>query len=707
LTYIIGVDIGGTFTDAFASDRDGSVWSAKAPSTPPTYSEGFLAALTELAAQIGVSRPQMLSDATYICHGTTTTLNALVTGRTADVGFLTTKGHRDSISIMNLEGRYAGRSSSYIQNIARTNKPAPVISKSRTREITERVDVNGEVVVPLDEDRARSAIAELLADGVEAIAVSLLWSFLNPTHERRLRELIHEQAPEMYVGLSSDLSPRMREYSRNVTTIMGTQVAPILRNYLDPLTATLTQEGLDGPFLIMQGVGGSVTAEEAPRQAIQTVGSVLCGGVIGSVNLAHMLGHRNVICTDAGGTTFLVGLIVDSEPVAETTTIINQHMLNVPMVKVESIGSGGGAIAWVDDGGNLRVGPDSAGARPGPACYGQGGTEPTVTDANLLLGIMNDSYFLGGRMRLSCELAERALLERVGRPLGMDAHEAAAAVFAVQNAQTADLVRKVVVESGYDPRDFALYAFGGSGPIHCHAYSADLGIRDVVVPLGSTAAAFSAFGLACADVVVSAELSDPAAYPVAGARVTQNLERLEASARASLRAQGLKFREIAIRREVEIRYTMQTSEVATPVPPGALTDDDVAGVVDRFEEKYRRLFGEGTGFREAGFQFITYRVFAAGVLPFTPQLPHIAQANGDGSRVAVKMRRPVLIDPAAGLVETTVYDYLLLRAGHSIEGPAVIEAPTTTVVIPADAQGMVDQLGNVLITAKGDGEHAD
>jgi N-methylhydantoinase A len=698
---IIGVDIGGTFTDAFASNEAGDVWSAKAASTPPTYSAGFLDALTELAGQMGVARADMLRDTAYICHGTTTTLNALVTGRTATVGFLTTQGHRDSIYIMNLEGRYAGLSPAQIQNLVRTNKPAPIVPKARVREITERVDVAGEVVVALDEDQARTAISELLHEGVDAIAVSLLWSFLNPAHEQRLRELIHEQAPDLYVGLSSELSPRIREYSRSATTIMSTQVGPILREYLAPLTRELTGEGLDGPFLIMQGLGGSVTAEEAPRQAIQTVGSVLCGGVVGTVHLASSLGHRNVIATDAGGTTFLVGLVVDGEPVADTTTVINQHIANVPMVKVESIGSGGGAIARVDPGGNLRVGPDSAGAHPGPACYGQGGELPTVTDANLVLGIINPDYFLGGRMTLRRELAEQALLVHVGEPLGLDAHRAAAAVFAVQNAQTADLVRKVVVEAGFDPRDFSLYAFGGSGPIHCHAYSADLGVQRVVVPLGSTAAAFSAFGLASSDVIVSAELSDPAAYPVAGRRVTANFERLEAQARAGLATQGLEFREVTIRREVEIRYAMQTSEVATPVDPGTVTDGGVDEIVERFERKYEQLFGEGTGFREAGFQFITYRVFATGTLPFRPQLPHINRANGAGVASAVKARRPVFLDPAEGWVDTEIYDYLRLRAGHRIPGPAVIEAPTTTVVVPAGAGADVDHLGNVLIDHAG------
>lgn len=699
MSYILGVDIGGTFTDAFAAGPDGSVVSAKAPSTPPDYATGFLDALDELARELELgSTEALLADTAYICHGTTSTLNALITGRVAEVGFITTRGHRDAIYIMNGQGRYAGLSEEAIQNLTKTRKPAALLPKARVKEVTERVDAHGAILVALDEEETRAAIRDLVAQGVQAIAVSLLWSFLAPAHERRIRELVAEEAPGLYVALSSDVSPRIREYARSTTTIMSTQVGPILTDYLRPLQAALEQRGLTGPLLVMQGSGGSVSAADAPRNAIQTVGSVLTGGVVGAVNLAKLLGHRNVISTDVGGTTFLVGLVADGEPVSDTETIINQYAISAPMVSVHTIGSGGGAIAWLDHGGNLRVGPDSAGAHPGPACYGAGGDRPTVTDANLVLGILNDEYFLGGRKPLDKERARRALAEHIGAPLGLDAEQAAAAVFAVQNAQTADLVRKVVVEAGHDPRDFALYSFGGGGPIHCYAYSAELGIKDIVVPLGPMAAAFSAYGLAASDLMATAELSDPSVFPADPDAVNANFMRLEQQVRDQLDAQGVAFERLELRREVDLRFTAQTSEVSTPVKLGELDGFDLGAVVDAFEHRYAQLFGPGTGFRGAGFQVITYRVQAIGVLPFKPQLPIVAAANGHPVASALKGRRPVFLDVTEGFRETAIYDYRLLRHGHVVPGPAIIEAPTTTVVIPADAEGHVDRLGNVQIT---------
>lgn len=697
MAYVIGVDVGGTFTDAFASSDDGIVASAKSPSTPPDFSRGVLDVLRELASNLRMSLDKLMSETSYICHGTTATLNALVTGDTAKVGFLATKGHRDSIYIMNLEGRYAGLSAEKIQNLVQTNKPSPLIPKRRAKEITERIDYKGSVVVPLVEEEVRQAVLDLLNQEVEAIAVSYLWSFLNPVHERRTREIIHEMAPGLYVGLSSEINPRIREYSRNVTTIMSTQVGPPLRNYLTPLKTDLRKLGIRGPLLIMQGSGGTVSADDAPNHAITTIGSILTGGVVGAMHLGERLRHRNIVTTDVGGTTFLVGLIVEGSPLFTTTTWINQFTINVPMVRVNSIGSGGGAIAWIDAGGNLRVGPRSAGAVPGPACYGQGGEDPTVTDVDLLLGILNPGFFLGGRRPLNVVLAREALRRKVGQPLGRNDEEAAIAVFTIQNSQTADLVRKAVVEAGYDPRDFVMYAFGGAGPVHAWAYGRDLGVREIVVPLGPTAAAFSAYGLATSDIVLSAEHSDPANFPLDPRLVDRNFKRLEKEVRTRLQAQGVQIESITIQRELDIRYTLQIAEVATPVRDGSLDEEGVANIAADFERKYEMLYGKGAGFREAGLQAITYRVFGVGHLPLKPELPNVPSANGGSVGAALKERRPVLIDPQLGWQETPVYAYEKLAFGHSFEGPAIVEAPTTTVVIPNHGLAKVDVLGNIVM----------
>ena len=694
MAYVIGIDIGGTFTDAFAADETGRVAAAKTPSTPPDFSLGFLNVLDELAGTLGVEARALLADTSYIVHGTTSTLNALVTGDVATVGFITTRGHGDSIAIMNLEGRYAGLGADAIQDMVRTSKPAPLVPPRLVREVDERVDHKGAVVVPLDEEGARQAVRELVSSGVQAIAVSLLWSFRNPAHEQRIGQIIAEEAPSLYAALSSDVSPRIREYARSATTIMNTQVGPKLRDYLRPLEKELRSLGFGGSLLVMQGSGGCVDSGDAPSRAITTIGSVLTGGVVGCTRLGAELGHRNVISTDMGGTTFLAGLVIDGQPVSATSTVLNQYALNVPMVDVHTIGAGGGAIAWLDAGRNLRVGPHSAGARPGPACYGDGSTEPTVTDVDLLLGIINPDNFLGGRKTLSTDLAAEAVRTHLAEPLGMSVDDAAAAVYAIQNAQSADLVRKVVVNSGQDPRDFALYAFGGAGPMHCASYAADLEIGEVVVPLGPTAAVFSAYGLAASDIVLTAELSAPSNFPTAAEQFNAAFAQLQDDLGVRLAGQRLSFASVDFQREVDLRYTMQLAEVATPVPNGDLDEGGLTAVGDAFGELYERLYGKGSGFAEAGLQLITYRTQAVGQLSIRPKLASVPEAAGDPK---VSFRRRVYLDAARGWQEADVYDYRDLGAGHELKGPAVVEAPTTTVALPEGCAGTVDRLGNLVI----------
>ena len=695
MTYVIGVDVGGTFTDAVLDDDSGSVIAAKAPSTPPDYSRGVLDVLELLAEQLGRPVEEMLAETHHVAHGTTSSLNALVMRKVPDVGFLTTKGHRDSIFIMNVEGRYLGRSPHELQHVLAQDKDHHLLPKRHALEVTERIDRDGNVIVALDEDEVRRRVGTLRADGIRAIAVSLLWAFRNPVHERRIRELVHEIDPDIYVALSSEVSPRIREFARNSTTIMSTQVGPGLRDYLTALEAGLKDRGLAGPLLVMQSNGGAVAASEAPAQAISTVGSVLTGGVVGSSQLGRRLGHRNIISTDVGGTTFLVGLIVDGEPERDTTTVINHHPINVPTLRVHAIGSGGGAIAWVDAGGNLRIGPHSAQAVPGPACYDQGGTEPTNTDANLVLGILPTTGLLGGRKALSLEKAREAIRAKVAEPLGLSVEDAAAAIHAAQNAQTGDLLRKSVVEAGHDPRDFVLYAFGGSGPAFCAKYATHLGVAEVVVPLGPVASAFSAYGLAASDIALAQELSDPAQLPVDAVRAEKNFAQLEDQVRQGLDRQGLTFDRVEIVREVDMRYAMQLAEVTVPVGDGPLDENAMQAAADRFEARYAELYGQGSGFSAAGIQAITYRVRGRGVLPFSPELPPLERASGEPE---VSGRRPVYLEIGQGFVDTPIYDYTALRAGHVVSGPAVIEVPTTTVVVPEGRTGTVDELGNLHIT---------
>lgn len=698
--HVIGIDVGGTFTDAVAIGGDGGMVSAKTPSTPPDYGAGVLNAVEILAKELNLSTEALLADTDYIAHGTTSSLNALVMGKVPDVGFITTIGHRDSIYIMNVEGRYLGRPQHELQDVMRQGKPRNIVPRRLAREVVERIDRAGEVVVPLDEGQAREVIRDILAQGVRAIAVSLLWAFRNPAHERRLRDLIHEQDPEVFVALSSEVSPRIREFARHSTTIMSTQIGPGLALYLAELEGKLRDRGLAGSLLVMQSSGGSIAAGAAAASAITTIGGVLTGGVVGCVRLAGQLGHRNVIATDVGGTTFLAGLVVDGEPVRASETIVNQHPVNVPTLRVEAIGSGGGAIAWLDGGGNLHVGPASAQASPGPACYGAGGTEPTNTDANLVLGILPETGLLGGLRPIRKDLAVEAIRTRIAEPLGLSVEDAAAAIHAVQNAQTGDLLRKIVVESGYDPRDFVIYAFGGAGPAHCAAYAAEVGVGQVVVPLGPVASAFSAFGLAVSDIVLVREHSDPMTAPFDPVRVEENFGRLEADVLAALEKQGIPLDRVELHREIDMRYGLQLGEVTSPVASGALDAAALEESVAEFERRYARLYGEGSGFREAGIHGITFRVRGVGVLDVDPNFEELERAGGPDASAAVMDRRPICLDGRKGYVVTPVYDYRLLKAGHVIQGPAVIQVPTTSVVVPDGMRGEIDRFGNLQIETK-------
>lgn len=695
--HVIGVDVGGTFTDAVLIGDDGVMVSSKTPSTPPDYGEGVRNAIDLLAEQMQMSSFDLLQATDYVAHGTTSSLNALVMGNVPEVGFITTKGHRDSIYIMNVEGRYLGRPQHELQDVIQQDKPKAIVPRHLAREVTERIDRAGAIIVKLDEDEARQTIKEILATGVRAIAVSLLWSFRNPAHEHRLRELIKEQDPGVFVAISSEISPRIREFARNSTTIMSTQIGPGLDHYLSELESKLRDHGLKGSLLVMQSSGGSIAADKAAASAITTIGGVLTGGVVGCVNMAEKLGHRNVIATDVGGTTFLAGLIVDGEPVRASQTIVNQFPVNVPTLRVEAIGSGGGAIAWIDKGGNLRVGPKSAQAVPGPACYGAGGTEPTNTDANLILGILPETGLLGGLKSLRKDLAAEAIRTCIAEPLGMTVEQAAAAIHAVQNAQTGDLLRKIVVESGYDPREFVVYAFGGAGPAHCAAYSAEVGVTEVVVPLGAVASAFSAFGLAVSDIVLVQEHSDPMPAPFDPVRVEANFVELEEKVRNALAEQGLSLDRVELHREMDMRYGLQMGEVTTPVSGGNLDTSILEASVEEFERRYAQLYGAGSGFREAGIFGITFRVRGVGVLEVSPKFDDLEASVSEDASDAIATRRQVCLDGTKGFVETPIYDHSLLRTGHVIHGPAVIEVPTTSVVIRDGMKGQIDRFGNLHI----------
>lgn len=692
---VVGVDTGGTFTDCVAIDSEGGLTIGKAPSTPADFGEGVVASVRRTLAK---GDGGLLTEAVGFLHGTTVTINALLTRTGARVGLLTTRGHRDALFFMRVTGRVAGLAPDELFDFPKTSKPAPLVPKHLVEEIDERVDYKGAVIVPLHEERARASIRRLLDQGVEAIAISLLWSFRNDAHERRLRALVSELAPDLPVSVSSEIVPKIGEYERTATTVVNSYTLPLTSRYVDRLERRLAAEGREGPFLVMQSAGGVMTAAETASSPVRTVNSGPAGGIIAARFLGQLVGHENVICTDVGGTSFDVGLIVDGDPLMTPTQIVDQYTLLLPSVDVVSIGAGGGSIAKVVGGARLAVGPESAGAEPGPACFGLGGERPTVTDADVVLGTIDPDYFLGGQIKLDPLRAERAIHEHVAEPLGMSVPEAAAGIVEIGNAHMADLVRKTTVERGFDPRDFVLYAYGGAGPTHATGYGRDTGARAIVVPFGGLGPVFSAFGIAIADLVRVGEYSDPQVSPFDVGRVARGFRRLAEELGGELR-ESLRG-DVRFGYAAEMRYLKQVFEVTVPVDLARLEQRRSEGFVEDFERRYQQIYGKGSGFVGAGVELVTYRVTATAAPLSKPRLEPAEETAG-GPEEASRGHRPVYWPAAGDYVDTPAYEGELLRPGHRIEGPAVIEERATSMPIYQGQSVEVDAYGNLIVQMGG------
>jgi N-methylhydantoinase A len=689
----IGVDTGGTFTDLVYLRDDGGIEVAKRPSTPPEFSKGVM----NVVEAIDKGR-NLLPTLDYFFHGTTVATNAMITGAGAKIGFITTAGHRDALPMMRIIGRSAGRSEVELKQYSYSDKPAPIVPKSRIKEVHERIDYKGAVIVPLNEESARRAVRELLEQGVDAIGVCFLWSFKNRSHEQRMREIITEEAPKLHVSISSEIVLAMKEYERSATTAVNAYVAPLLTSYLHDLQHSLQDRGLGSPLYVMQSMGGAMRTVESERRSVNTLASGPAGGVVASRFLGNLLEQKNIICADVGGTSFDVGLVVDGEPIITSTSTVNQYTLLAPSIDIVSIGAGGGSIAWVDLG-RLRVGPQSAGADPGPACYGRGGVQPTVTDADVALGYIDPDYFLGGTFKLDRSLAIKAIEERIARPLNMNVRDAASGIIEIVNHHMSDLIRKMTIERGYDPRDFVVYGFGGAGPLHGGAFGRELGVKEVIFPLGNIASAFSALGLAVSDLTTVTQLSDLTLAPFDPSRFSRNFETLEQEAIDNLTAGGAKSANISLQRYVELRYKGQVHQVDTPVPLGKSTTAILDDVIAEFERRYERLFGRGSGFRQAGIELVTYRVVGS---------THVQDASLHSERVgssdasAARFGREKLYWREIGEeIDTDIYGSGL-ASGMAFDGPAIIRFESTTALIHPGQIARIDGYYNVRITNRVD-----
>jgi N-methylhydantoinase A len=690
--YIVGVDIGGTFTDVSAvSVESGEIYTAKARSTPWDLTEGLVEGLGLVAEQAGLATHELLADTVKFAHGTTQTSNVIFTWIGAKTGLIATRGFADEILIMRARGRVAGLGLADRRHLRATEKPPQIVPRELIAEVAERVDHRGRPIVALDRVEAERAVRELLHKGVESIAVALLWSHENPDHELLVEQVVNELAPGLHVSLSHRLARVSGEYERASTAVVNAFVAPTVERYLERLVGKLDALKLASPLLVLQASGGVSSASETVP--VNTIESGPAAGMVAVKALMESVGYDNVIATDVGGTTFKVGLLVNGEWSVARETIINQYSLLIPMIDLVSIGAGGGSIAWADDT-RLRIGPLSAGGDPGPACYGWGGKQPTVTDADLVLGFLNPDRFLSGRLRLRRDLAEAAIREHIADPLfGGDVVKAAAGIRQVVDAQMGDLVRKATIERGYDPRNFALMAYGGAGPLHATGYARGIGVKTILVPQAATA--YSAYGAAASDIQHSTQRSVRPELLADEAALAAAYRELEEESRALVAKQNVAPADITAARWADMRYERQLHDVRIQ-----LGDNDDDSLVERlrsaFEHRYEALYGSGAMLPNVGVQLLTIGVDVVGAIAKPEVLRY--ELEGEDASAAASGERQVFWPEAGAWVTTPIYDGTLLRPGNKVPGPAIIEQPGTTIVVPAGALAGVDIYGNNVIT---------
>jgi N-methylhydantoinase A len=693
---ICGVDTGGTFTDCVVV-ADDQMYTAKVPSTPHNVSVGFFNALADIAEQRGQTLEAFAGDLSQLFYGTTVATNIVVERSGAVTGLITTRGFTDTLLTMRGIGRVMGVAPDRMMRVSGTSKPAPLIPRRLTRGVVERIDWSGEVIVALDEDSVKHAARELLDAGVDSIAVSFLWSFVNPAHEHRARDIISTLAPEVFVTCSADVAPRWGEYERTAAAGLNAYVGPATTAYLRGIGARATELGIRWTPLILQCAGGAVPIGQAGADAVRTIGSGPTAGVIASGFLGAQLGYPHVICADVGGTTFDVGLVRDGKPVTATSSIVSQYKYFVPAVEVQSIGAGGGSIAWVDPAtGGLYVGPQSAGASPGPACYGRGGTEPTVTDAAAVLGYLSPGSFLGGRMPLDVDAAATAI-ETIAIPLGMSVVEAAAGIIRIAEHHMADLVRKVTIQRGYDPADFVLFAYGGAGPVHAGVFGRELGVFRIIVPLSNRSSLWSAFGAAVSDLSRVFERSLVLTLPASPDQIIPALRDLTGTGRDWLSDLHIDEADQRVTARVDMRYVAQLNEIEIELPLGEADFSLDSPLVARFEKAYAQLFGHGSGYRAAGMEITALRVEAVGQLP-KPALPARTRTGAEAAPVSSRdIYWPALRDWA----RTPIYRGVDLQPGQRVAGPAIVEYPDTTLVVHLGDAAVPDRAGNVELVVGG------
>jgi N-methylhydantoinase A len=684
--------VGGTFTDFLLVDEaSGEQVAHKSPSTPADPSEGVLTGLAELAERMGRSFEAFLGAVSIVVHGTTVSTNAVLTETGAKTALLTTEGVRDA-----LEMRRGVRSRKHLYD----NKyvaPRPLVPRHLRLPIRERVDVTGTVRTPIDLDAVRSSVAAIRREGCEALAVCFMHSYANPAHEQEAKRVLEEVAPDLFLSVSSQVLPQVRLTNRVSTTVVNSYVGPILASYVERLMTRLADTAFAGVLLVMQSNGGVATPDIVARFPASTVLSGPAGGPVAGLAYIRERGTDDCLVVDMGGTSYDVSLVRDGEVQVTREGEINRQLISLPMVDVHTVGAGGGSIGWLDEGGLLHMGPQSAAAVPGPAAYGRGGEEPTCTDADLLLGYLDPEYFLGGRMRLEAELAQRAIQTRIAEPLGIPVLQAAAAMVEVIDLVMAAGTKDMALSRGADPRELPLVVAGGAGPVHAAAIARELEISVVVVPRLSSV--LCALGMLLADLRHDYVRSYSRLWSeLEPESMLAALDGMAASGLEALEAEGVPAGGRAVRVAADLRYVGQHHEVLVPFERDELaTEGGLDAIVAAFERRHEQLYGFASPGRQL--EVMNLRTTAYGRRRSPLELT--IGATSPGRQMPVRGRRKTYLPTERRMADVDVLDGGRLLPGDRAAGPVIVDEATTTVVVPEDFDLLVDATGSFVLHGKG------
>jgi len=687
MTYRIGIDVGGTFTDFLLLDSEGNAGVYKTSTTPEDPALGLLNGLGEMAEDRGLRLAEFVRQVEVIVHGTTVATNAVLTDNGAKSGLLTTRGFRDALPM-----RRGIRESQYDN---RRTAPEPLVPRYRCLTARERVDYCGNVRTPLDESDVLAAATQLRAEGVTAVALCFMHAYANPAHEVRAAEILRRELPEAYLSVSSELLPQIRFYDRTSTTVLNACVDPLVQRYLQSLTARLAELGFEGVVLIMQSNGGVAAPDVTMRVAAGTLLSGPAAGPVAGLAFAAPHDYSDCLTVDMGGTSFDAALIVNRQPLVVTDGRINGHLIALPMLDIHTIGAGGGSLGWIDRASFLRMGPQSAGAVPGPACYGRGGEKAACTDADLVLGYLNMDYFLGGKLKLYPDRAQAAIQSSVAGPLNMTVEEAAAGMFTVINSNMADGIREVSVRRGHDPRDFPLVVAGGAGPIHAGIIALELEIPLLIIPRASSI--FCAAGMLLSDLKHNFVRTYPAPLSTLDqGRLADLCAAMASEAQATLDGERVPRERQRLHFSVDLRYIGQYHEVNVSLAPEEAVSPDLDALGGRFHARHDQLYGYSVP--NSPVELVTVRLTAIGETD-KPRLPRSERRPPDSSHV-LKSHRRAYLPSARDFAELPVYDGDALCFGNRLSGPALIEQTNTTVFVPEEYELWCDPLGSFVLYLK-------